>query len=222
MYLLTQPLQQLLVLLVGEAGSDTQPEPVRLQHRRPLQERSDVLLLQLRRTANDESPDSDVLGADGCATSGNFSGFAPIRDPLTRIAGGSCIPFAGNQIPTNRLSPDRTRAACSSAAADERRQRPESPVHLQRSESDEPVQPQAGSSFRRERHGLRTHHAVPRGRRAAVRHDVAERSPRARLRTHRHDTQRKCGTWVHVLVRLPLAERGPLWLPARERRPAEP
>src|SRR5262245_19809640 len=37
---------------------------------------------------------------------GDFSGVAtPICDPLTRTASGACTPFAGNQIPTNRLDP---------------------------------------------------------------------------------------------------------------------
>ncbi len=36
---------------------------------------------------------------------GDFSGLAALCDPLTRTAAGTCAPFAGNQIPTNRLSP---------------------------------------------------------------------------------------------------------------------
>jgi hypothetical protein len=37
--------------------------------------------------------------------SGDFSGLAPICDPLTRTAGGACTPFAGNRIPVQRLDP---------------------------------------------------------------------------------------------------------------------
>jgi hypothetical protein len=36
---------------------------------------------------------------------GDFSGLPAICDPLTRVAGGACTPFAGNQIPSNRLDP---------------------------------------------------------------------------------------------------------------------
>jgi hypothetical protein len=36
---------------------------------------------------------------------GNFSGLPAICDPLTRAASGACTPFAGNQIPSNRLDP---------------------------------------------------------------------------------------------------------------------
>ena len=35
---------------------------------------------------------------------GDFSGLAALCDPLTRTAAG-CTPFAGNQIPSNRISP---------------------------------------------------------------------------------------------------------------------
>ena len=37
--------------------------------------------------------------------SGDFAGLAPLCDPLTRTADGTCTPFAGNLIPANRLSP---------------------------------------------------------------------------------------------------------------------
>ena len=36
---------------------------------------------------------------------GDFSGMAPICDPLTRTAAGACTAFPGNQIPANRISP---------------------------------------------------------------------------------------------------------------------
>ncbi len=36
---------------------------------------------------------------------GDFSGLPAICDPLTRTAAGGCTPFAGNQIPSNRISP---------------------------------------------------------------------------------------------------------------------
>jgi hypothetical protein len=36
---------------------------------------------------------------------GNFSRLAPLCDPLTRTAAGTCTPFADNQIPSSRLSP---------------------------------------------------------------------------------------------------------------------
>jgi hypothetical protein len=36
---------------------------------------------------------------------GDFSGLAPICDPLTRTANGTCTAFAGNQIPAARLDP---------------------------------------------------------------------------------------------------------------------
>jgi hypothetical protein len=37
--------------------------------------------------------------------SGDFSGFAPVCDPVTRTANGTCTTFAGNQIPVDRLDP---------------------------------------------------------------------------------------------------------------------
>ena len=37
--------------------------------------------------------------------SGDFSGLTALCDPLTRVAGGACTPFAGNQIPASRLDP---------------------------------------------------------------------------------------------------------------------
>ena len=36
---------------------------------------------------------------------GDFSGVAPLCDPLTRGAGGVCSAFVGNQIPANRMDP---------------------------------------------------------------------------------------------------------------------
>ena len=36
---------------------------------------------------------------------GDFSGYAPVCDPLTRTAAGACAPFAGNKIPIGRISP---------------------------------------------------------------------------------------------------------------------
>ena len=36
---------------------------------------------------------------------GDFSGMAALCDPLTRVAGGACTPFANNQIPASRLDP---------------------------------------------------------------------------------------------------------------------
>ncbi|MCC7007491.1 MAG: TonB-dependent receptor [Acidobacteria bacterium] len=39
------------------------------------------------------------------ARDGNFAGSAPICDPETIVAGGSCLPFAGNRIPLDRLDP---------------------------------------------------------------------------------------------------------------------
>ncbi len=36
---------------------------------------------------------------------GDFSGYAPVCDPLTRTAPGACTPFARNRIPIDRLNP---------------------------------------------------------------------------------------------------------------------
>ncbi|MEO8256693.1 MAG: carboxypeptidase regulatory-like domain-containing protein [Acidobacteriota bacterium] len=36
---------------------------------------------------------------------GDFSGAAPLCDPSTRTTTGTCTPFTGNQIPSNRMSP---------------------------------------------------------------------------------------------------------------------
>jgi hypothetical protein len=36
---------------------------------------------------------------------GDFTGLAAICDPLTRTAGGACVPFAGNRIPATRIAP---------------------------------------------------------------------------------------------------------------------
>jgi hypothetical protein len=39
------------------------------------------------------------------ARGGDFSGGAPLCDPLTIVAGGACTPFSGNRIPLERIDP---------------------------------------------------------------------------------------------------------------------
>ena len=36
---------------------------------------------------------------------GNFAGLAPICDPLTIPTTGTCVPFADNRIPADRIDP---------------------------------------------------------------------------------------------------------------------
>ena len=58
----------------GQADAAAPPEPVRRQRRRSAQAGSDVLLLQLRRAADPQGADADLLGADGGAAQRRFLG----------------------------------------------------------------------------------------------------------------------------------------------------
>ena len=117
--------------------------------------------------------------------SGDFSGLAALCDPLTRTAAGTCTPFAGNQIPANRLSPVAPALLAkvplpTSAGLVQNllgRGRPGEP--------DEPVQPQGRPPLRGERQPVRPVHDVPRARHAAVRHQLAERGARPRASAER-------------------------------------
>ena len=123
---------------------------------------SDVLLLQLRRPAIRKAQTQTFSVPTAALRSGDFSGLPRVCDPVDPH--GRSAPARRFRQPDSDESPGprRARTARPGAAADERRQRPEPAVHGRRSEPDEPVQSQARSSLRRERHALRPLHVVPR------------------------------------------------------------
>ena len=153
---------------------------------------------------------------------GDFSGLPPICDPLTRTAAGTCTPFAGNQIPTNRVSP-----VASALLAHVPLPTSAGLVQNLLGVEDE-LNPMNQFSLKvDQRIGTSDHlygrvHDVSRARHTAVRHELAERGARPGLRADRDHRERERRVRPHAYVRFELAERDAVWLSARARRPGEP
>ena len=95
---------------------------------------------------------------------GDFSSLAtPICDPLTRTAAGTCTPFAGNQIPANRLDPVALALLAKVPLPTSGGPVQNLLARGRSGEPDEPVQPQARSSSRGERYPVRPRDVLPRG-----------------------------------------------------------
>ena len=206
-----------------QADPAARPEPVRRQRRRPARSR-------IRRSSSSATKGSGSAGRRRrpfrcrprrCAAAISRA-LAALCDPLTRTAAGACTPFAGNQIPAEPHQPGRAGAAGRGAAADERRPGAEPARGRRRSQPDEPVQPQARPSPRRERQPVRPvvrpsgcDDTQPFGT------TVVERGAGARFRPNGDHPQRERGARLHPRLRLQLAERSPLRLSQRPRRTGE-
>ena len=152
---------------------------------------------------------------------GDFSGLAPLCDPLTRTAAGTCTPFAGNQIPANRISPV-------AAALLAKVPLPTSGGLVQNLLGvEDQVNPMNQFSLKLD-HRLGPNDTLF-GRFTTFRVDdtqpfgtsVAERGAGSRLRPNGDHQQRERRPRSHPRVRLELAERSPLRLSQRPGRAGE-
>ena len=153
---------------------------------------------------------------------GDFGGPPPLCDPLTRTAAG-CTPFAGNQIPAERLDPVARGAARQGAAPDERRHscrtfwRSRTQINPMNQFSVASIigLPSDDTLF-----GRFTAYAcatIP-----AVRHQLAERSARARLWPHRDDQAAQPRARLHPRVRRALLNEFRFGYLSARRRTGEP